>query len=489
MYRLVLYVLMAYVGLAVLFSFTDRLSFTPTELVLSLGLLLVPALVVDKICSYIFKTPTNSETWLITSLIMFLIIQPADSVPTALALMLAGAVSSASKFVFAWNNKHIFNPAAFGAAAVSLTALQTTTWWIGSSSFWPFTLILGLMVVRKIRRFPLVLTFAVVASLLQFGLLLHDNQALGMGMKGVLIASPLIFLGTIMLTEPATMPPRRRQQIIFAALTAVFYVTGWQFGVFVVYPEVALLLANVYAFAVSPKFRVRMHLTDIQKISDRVYNYVFRPEKAFSFIPGQYMEWTLAGVPYDSRGNRRTLTIASSPTENNVQIGVKFVDKSSAYKATLARLEIGDTIYASQLAGNFTLDAAPKDKLVFIAGGIGITPFRSMIKYLVDTHQSRDITLVYIVPALSELAYEKDFKAAQRYGVRLVPVVTREATSVAGVMNGKFSKEMLLTIVPDFAERTFYISGPSAMVDASKGYLRDLRVPQAQIKTDHFSGY
>ncbi len=489
MYRLVLYVLVAYVGLAVIFSFTGQLSPSPTELVLSLALLMVPALIVDKFCGYVFRAPTNSESWLITSLIMFLIIQPANSVPTALALMLAGALSSASKFLLSWNNKHIFNPAALGAAVVSLTALQSTTWWIGSSAFLPFTLVLGLLVIRKIRRFPLFLTFISVTLVVQIGLLIHQNQALAAGMKGALIASPLIFMATIMLTEPATMPPRRREQMIFAALAATLYVTGWQVGPFVIYPEVALLLANVYAFAVSPKFRVRMHLTEVQQISDRVYNYVFKPEQAFTFIPGQYMEWTLSGVPYDSRGNRRTLTIASSPTEDTVQLGIKYADRSSAYKSTLSQMQLGDEIYASQLAGNFTLDAASTDKLVFIAGGIGITPIRSMIKYLVDTNQHRDIILLYVVPVASELAYAKDFIEARQYGVTIKPIVTREATNMPGVINAKFTKDLLLKCVPDYDERTFYISGPSAMVDGSKRYLHQLDVPHARIKTDHFTGY
>jgi ferredoxin-NADP reductase len=489
MYRVVVYALVAYICLAIVFTFTGKLSFSATALILSLAFILVPAYVADKACSHFFHAPTNSESWLITSLIMVLIIQPADSVLTAVALVVAGALSSVSKFVFSWNNKHIFNPAALGAAVVSLTALQTTTWWIGNSAFWPFTLVIGYLIVRKIRKLPLLYVFVAVSIAVQLLVVLFQHQPIGMAMKGSLIASPLIFLATVMLTEPATMPPRRNQQLIFAAGTAILYVTAWEAGPLIIYPEVALLFGNLYAFIVSPKFRVRMHLQEIQKISDSVYNYVFQPERVFDFIPGQYMEWTLPGVPYDSRGNRRTLTLASSPTENNVQIGIKYYQPASAYKATLSHMQIGDALYASQLAGNFTLPESSDDKLAFIAGGIGITPFRSMVKYLVDTNQRRDIVILYVVPVADELAYLNDFETAKAIGIKFIPIVTREECELPGVVNAKFTQELLAKLIPDGNSRTFYISGPSSIVDATKRGLQNLQVPSARIKTDHFTGY
>jgi ferredoxin-NADP reductase len=93
------------------------------------------------------------------------------------------------------------------------------------------------------------------------------------------------------------------------------------------------------------------------------------PDRQFKFLPGQYMEWTLAGVPFDSRGNRRTLTIASSPTEREVHLGLKYYNPPSMYKYTFSKLKPGDWLYASQIAGNFTLNGNERKKLAFIAGG------------------------------------------------------------------------------------------------------------------------
>src|ERR1043166_6328702 len=99
MYRLVVYVLSAFAGLAVIFAFLGKLSFSPTALVGSLFVILVPAYVTDRGLGKLFNIPTNRESALITSLILFLILQPAASISGGLALALAGAVSSASKFL------------------------------------------------------------------------------------------------------------------------------------------------------------------------------------------------------------------------------------------------------------------------------------------------------------------------------------------------------------------------------------------------------
>lgn len=489
MYRLVIYALSTYTVLGIILAFMGRISPTPTELVISLFLLISSAYVTDRGFGRLFGTPTNMESSLITAMILFLVIHPADSLASSLILVLAGAVSSASKFLIAKNGKHIFNPAAFAAALVSLTGLQATTWWIGSSIFWPVTLVLGLAIARKIRRLPLVFTFAATAIILQLIQFLGPNHSFGTDMKHALVASPLIFLATIMLTEPATMPPRRNQQLLFGGIVAIFYVYAWKLGPLAIHPEGALLIGNIFAYIVSPKFRVRLQLKEVQKISDRVYNYVFQPDRAFSFLPGQYMEWTLAGVPYDSRGNRRTFTIASSPTEPTVQLGLKFYEPASAYKAVFEQLRPGSIVYASQLAGNFTLDGHESEKLVFIAGGIGITPFRSMAQYILDKKKTVDITLIYVVSDPRELAYMDVFTSAAAYGLRTLPIVTRPTNIPGDFTVAKVDGTLLQKAVPDFTERTFYISGPDTMVNGVKDILHELGVSTTRIKTDHFSGY
>ncbi len=487
MYRLLVYGLGIISFIAIFFSVIGRLPMEPLHMVLSLGVLGVSCFVTEYVMAKIWRRPFNAESWLITALIIFLIFPIANSVLGIFTLGVIGGVSSASKYLINWHGKHIFNPAAFAVALVGILNIETASWWVGSSVLWPFTLILGLLVVRKIRRFSLLITFAVVAIGLQLITFAVMGVPIVTNLQSVLIASPLIFLGTIMLTEPATMPPRRSLQIAFGALVAILYVEAWKVGPVVIYPEVALLVGNIFAFIVSPKFRTSLRLENVQKISDRVYNFVFAPDRKFAFQAGQYMEWTLPHVGFDSRGNRRSFTIASSPTEETVQLGVKFYNPSSTYKYALSTMQPGDEIFVSQLAGNFTLKGHENQKLAFIAGGIGITPFRSMVKYIVDSKKQVDVDLIYIVSSAEEIAYEELFMEAAQYGVKFMPIVTNNEND--GYRHAVLDERLLQSLIPDSIERTFYISGPNMMVDSTKHYLKTLGVHRRRIKTDHFSGY
>jgi ferredoxin-NADP reductase len=219
-----------------------------------------------------------------------------------------------------------------------------------------------------------------------------------------------------------------------------------------------------------------------------VADYAFTPDRTASFLPGQYMEWTLDHPKVDSRGNRRTFSIASSPTEPNIHMGVKFYEPSSTYKKALSSLKPGGVVYAGPIAGDFVLPADKSEKLVLIAGGIGITPFRSMLKYLLDMREQRDIVLVYAVSDPSEVAYEDVLKAAEAKGVHVIRLLTAETTpegwkGATGRLTGDFIKEH----IKDHTERSFYISGPNAMVQGTRDTLRKLNVKK--IKTDYFTGY
>jgi ferredoxin-NADP reductase len=149
----------------------------------------------------------------------------------------------------------------------------------------------------------------------------------------------------------------------------------------------------------------------------------------------------------------------------------------------------GEVMYASQIAGNFTLDENEGKKLAFIAGGIGITPFRSMVKYLTDRQQASDIVLLYVASDAHEFAYVEELKAAAQFGIKTIPIVTDLSYEAPSVVTTKFDANAVKQLVPDFTERIFYVSGPNVMVDGTKQYLHELGVGSTRIKTDHFSGY
>jgi hypothetical protein len=164
----------------------------------------------------------------------------------------------------------------------------------------------------------------------------------------MMLSWPIIFFATIMFTEPLTTPPVKKTQLIYAIITGICF--GFQFHIGKLFstPELALVIGNVYSYAVSPKESLRLTLMAQNKLTPEIYEFVFESAKQISFKAGQYMEWTLSHKNPDSRGIRRYFTIASSPTENDLKLGVHIDPvQSSSYKKALLAMKKGDDISLS----------------------------------------------------------------------------------------------------------------------------------------------
>jgi ferredoxin-NADP reductase len=158
-------------------------------------------------------------------------------------------------------------------------------------------------------------------------------------------------------------------------------------------------------------------------------------------------------------------------------------------------------VFATQLSGDFVLPKDQNKKLVFVAGGIGITPFRSMLKYLLDTKQKRNIVLFYSNKTQEEIAY-KDLleECAKSFGLktvflvtdspRLAPFVETGSPRLAPLVEtGFLDQGKIEKYEPDFKSRVFYLSGPNAMVENYKTMLLKMGVGRGSIVTDYFPGF
>ena len=162
-YRLVLYALIFLLGAAFFLSVGRQLAFGPWALLFSVGFILAVCWVTNRIFSRTFGVPANVESPYITALILALIITPIQSAGDLWFLGWAAVLAMASKYVLAPMGKHLFNPAAFAVAVTYLTVNQSASWWVGSGPMLPFVLLAGLLIVRKLGRFDLVLSFLLTA--------------------------------------------------------------------------------------------------------------------------------------------------------------------------------------------------------------------------------------------------------------------------------------------------------------------------------------
>jgi len=491
MYRLVLYVLLGLIGSAAILAYVKLLPFTPLALLVSTGVLIVICWAMNTFLAFVFDVPSNVESATITGLILALIIDPAQSPVTFELLGWAAILAMSSKYILAIHKKHIFNPAAIAVIIPSFVLGESASWWIGTASMVPFVVLGGLLVVRKIRQEDMVWFFCVAALLSGCLITLVQGRAIPTELSQLFVQSPLFFFAFIMLTEPLTAPPTKRLQRLYAVLVGLLFIPQIHIGPIYSTPELVLVVGNVFSYLVSPKQKVALKLKRKRKLAPNIVDFAFASPQKLAFRPGQYMEFTLGHPHADSRGNRRYFTLASSPTEHEVHLGVRFYDKSSSFKKALYSMNGRTNIVAAQIAGDFTLPSNPKQKLVFIAGGIGITPFRSMLKYLLDTQQRRDIILFYANKTADEIVYTDVLNTAQaKLGIKTFYTLTDTATiprNWPGFV-GRINETMLLRAVPDYDERTYYISGPPEMVKAYEHVLKNMEVKNDQIIKDYFPG-
>jgi ferredoxin-NADP reductase/Na+-translocating ferredoxin:NAD+ oxidoreductase RnfD subunit len=472
-YRLVLYFLLALVAWAVLGSFFKGfVPYSTKDIIISAAWLVAICWVVNRLISKFMDIPANKESDLITGLILALIMTPPKTSKDFAILAVAAIGAITAKYIITVYRSHIFNPAAAGAFLAGEIFHKYASWWVGTKFLTPIAVIGGILILRKMKRFTLAGVFLAVYILyLIFGTTSGgDVHFLWLE----IIATPVIFFACVMLIEPLTSPVQANKYIPYGILVGLLY----SISRLKLSPEEALLIGNLFAFAVAANKRYKLKFVDKIKEAEGIYSYLFSLPPKFSFAPGQYMEWTIAHNKTDSRGNRRYLTISSSPTEPGVMITVKHPPNASAFKRKLDELQPQETILASHLAGDFTLPKDKSQKLAFLAGGVGITPFRSMVKYLIDKNESRDVMLLYSASSDNEVSFHQLFKQAEAVGLK-----SRYVT------DGYLGEEKIKTLMPDYRNRRVYVSGPYGFVHAVETALLKLGASPSNIVVDYFPGY
>ncbi|WP_460776395.1 FAD-dependent oxidoreductase [Microbacterium sp. GXF7504] len=502
MYRMVLVALSVLAAVALLLSVFGLVLPTPGALLGTAVVLVVVGGAVDALAQRMLGLPWRVESSLITAGILLFVLRPSAE-PVGLAgIAIAAAAASVSKYLLAWRGRHVFNPAAVGATVLTLVAalaplewnLGGSAWWVGSPALFAPVLLLGIGVLWRSERLPVAGLFLVVAVVVavarvqvQYGQLGVDLP-FGEVLAQTLFASPYLFLAVFMLSEPLTLPPRRWQQFLVAAVVGVL--AGWpiQLGLMSLGQERALLIGNLVAFAFCLRSAVRLRLERSEESAPTVRELTFRAERMLRFEAGQYLELEVPHRRPDIRGTRREFSILSAP-EDLPTVRVAYRDRGetpSSYKRALAEAAPGDVLSVTGVWGDFVLPRDPGRPVLMVAAGIGVTPFVSQLRHLAATGERRDVVLVYVVPEGVGLPFRGDLAASG------VPVVVFSRTDPGELPPGwtwtggvRLDADALAAAVPDLRERHAYISGPPGLIADLAPALSRAR----GLTTDAFAGY
>jgi ferredoxin-NADP reductase len=221
-----------------------------------------------------------------------------------------------------------------------------------------------------------------------------------------------------------------------------------------------------------------MYLTLVKKIEIEkgTKSFFFKYDKKNAWKPGQYVVLTLEGI-------ERQFTIASSPTEGDVIQITTRIREESEFKKILDSLEVGSKIESKGPFGLFVFDKNDYDKKhVFLAGGIGITPFRSIIKFCVDNKLKTNIHLIYS-NSDDSFVFKEELDTWQTIYKFLK--ITYFNSSIKGHLN----RNIILDLVEDSKDTIFWVVGPKAFVNSMEDILEEIGIPNENIKSEKFIGY
>lgn len=228
-----------------------------------------------------------------------------------------------------------------------------------------------------------------------------------------------------------------------------------------------------------------MQIKEIIQRAPGVKSFRLEVKDWIDFSAGQFL---CASLISDNE-SKRYLSISSSPTERCYIEFTKRITQSDFSKA-LDNLKPGDSLKIQYPFGKFILQDT-SSKIAFLSGGIGITPIRSICKYVVDKNLGIDMVLVYANQSIKGIIFREDFDAMQKQYTRLkVSHVLCEPAPDFKCSIGLINSSIIKNEIPDYLLRKFYLCGPPAMVEAMKKILtEELSLPKENIITENFVGY
>jgi glycine betaine catabolism B len=257
-----------------------------------------------------------------------------------------------------------------------------------------------------------------------------------------------------------------------------------------------------------PSFQIELALIEKNKVEDTdVVSFKFNNRNdqeqdkiPLDYISGQFAFFDIGGVYNDPKGPIRHFTISSSPTENFIMLSTRIRD--SPYKKRLSTLEIGTTVKVRGPEGQFILHEDYSKSAIFLSGGIGVTPFRSMIKYATDKQLPLKIIMFDSNRNSNNILFKQEFDewASINKNLKIIYTISEEnqdehhssATNEWKGEFGRIDKAMILKYVDDktLKNSIIYICGPPSMLKSMQSLIQqELEIPKERIMIEEFTGY
>ncbi len=237
----------------------------------------------------------------------------------------------------------------------------------------------------------------------------------------------------------------------------------------------------------------KVKLIKSEEITDATWSFSVTKPAGFEFRPGQYCDLKLLQPEQtDQEGDTRTLSIAAAPYEADLLFATRMRD--TAYKRVIKDLPAAAELELDGPYGDFTLHKTETVPAVFIIGGIGVTPVRSIVAQASRDKLSQRIILIHSCRSSSDFPFKADFEAYSKLNPNFsyIPVLSDVEPGASNGWSGEVGRvdePMIKRIAADLNSPIYYLSGPEGMVRAMRQLLVSLPVNEDNIKTEEFSGY